>query len=85
VLFLQFAVVRQPAECDLAEGDIVLARNLLDSRKRFEVGLVPVPVAVILRKCKLGISDTIKVKWEGIRDPGSFRGRSESQLQACRP
>ena len=48
VLLLQFAVVRQPAKCNLAKGDVVLARDLLDGSERREVWFVPVPVTIVL-------------------------------------
>ena len=45
---LQQAVVRDPAERDLREGEPVLLRDDLDLRERIEIRLVPVPDAVRL-------------------------------------
>ncbi len=48
VLALEETVVRDPAEGDLGESQIVLLRDLFDLGERLEVGLVPVPRAVVL-------------------------------------
>ena len=48
ILALEQAVVRDPAERDLGEGEAVLLRDGLDLRERVEVRRVPVPLAVHL-------------------------------------
>ena len=48
VLALHQAVVRDPAEGDLRERQVVLLGDLLDLRQCFEVWLVPITLTVVL-------------------------------------
>ena len=50
VLSLHQAVLGHPTKGDLSDGQIVLLRDHLNRRKSVEVGIVPVPVAVILHE-----------------------------------